>query len=103
MKKIIDGKRDNTETATKIAEASSDCGGSDFRFFDEALYQTKKGAFFLSGTGGAMSRWSQRSGDGRRSGSGIDPMTPERALQWAERHMTAEAIEATFGDMIADA
>lgn len=85
MKRVIDGKRYDTETAQRIAEASSTCGPSDFRYWSEALYKTPRGAFFLHGKGGAMSRWSEPVGsDARGGGSGILPMSVEDAREWCE-------------------
>lgn len=105
MKRIITGKRYDTEKAIKIGEASSNNGRRDFRWYDEALYRTpRSGVYFLAGEGGAMSRWSKSCG-GRTwcGGEGILPLDREDALEWAERHLSAEQIEAAFGDAIADA
>lgn len=37
MKRVIDGKRYDTETAELVAEASAICSGSDFDYWEESL------------------------------------------------------------------
>ena len=95
MKKIINGKRYDTETATEIGLGESMCGYTDFNWFTERLYRTKAGQFFLAGEGGPMSRWS-RSIDQNSwsSGSGIVLMTASEARDWCEDHMDADEIDA---------
>lgn len=105
MKTILDGIRYNTEKATLIGEASFGHHG-DFARWEAGLYVTpRSGRYFLAGEGGPMSFWAE-AGDQpgeRRSGSGIRPMSPKAALEWAERHLTTEEVEAAFGDQIEDA
>ena len=86
MKRIIDGKIYNTDTATLIAEASSHVGRSDFSWWEEELYVTPKGRFFVYGEGHAMSRWAEPVGNMRGPGSGIEALTAAEALEWCERH-----------------
>lgn len=94
MRKIIDRKTYNTETAKQIGTRT---GGAefcdDFRYFWEGLYQTKNGTYFLAAHGNARSGY----GDGRYPGEHIQPMTEAEALAWAESHLTADQIEAHFG------
>jgi hypothetical protein len=93
MKRVIDGKVYNTETATKIA-TDSFSNRSDFHFWVETLYVTKKGRFFLKGEGGALSRWSQPyETGGTCGGEGIVAMTKDEARRWCEAHeVNAETI-----------
>ena len=49
MKRIIDGKTYNTETAEKICDTGNDEYATDFRYENSALYITKKGAYFIAG------------------------------------------------------
>ena len=67
MKKIIDGKIYNTDTATFIGNHQHATWG-DFQFEDTDLYRTPKGAFFVQGTGGAYSRWSRPCGSNGQMG-----------------------------------
>ena len=52
MKKIIEGKVYDTETADCAAEWSSPHTRSDFHYCEEGLYRTKKGTWFLAGEAG---------------------------------------------------
>ena len=52
MKKIINGKTYNTETAKKLANWDNEIYGS-FDSIEETLYQKRTGEFFLAGEGGA--------------------------------------------------
>lgn len=104
MKKIIDGRRYDTETATLIDDTESGCGRSDFHYFRESLYRTKSGAFFLAGEGGPLSHYSQPVDQNSWSGgSRIRPLEHGEALAWLERHSTAETIEEIFKEEILDA
>ena len=96
MKKVIDGKRYDTATATKIGDDSRFyCG--DFRYRDETLYKTPRGRFFLAGEGGPMSRWARHEGNMSIGGSGIIALDADDALYWCERAgIDADVIEKHF-------
>jgi hypothetical protein len=97
MKAVIDGKVYNTDTATLIGEASSRVGRNDFRWFSECLYQTKKGAFFLAGEGGPMSRWAEEDGNTTYGGSDVVVLTEAEALAWCEENdVDADEIAERF-------
>jgi len=101
MKRVIEGKTYNTDTATLIGEASYGNHG-DFHAWEEALYRTQKGAFFLVGSGGARTRWGEKVSQNTWSGGeGMEALTPENALIWAEAHnVDADTIAEHFGDLI---
>ncbi len=109
MKKIIDGMRYDTDKAVKIGEADNLGRGcdsiTDFQYWEAALYKTpRSGRYFLSGRGGAMSRFSQSAGQNSwTGGSDLIPLTEDEAYQWAEQHLEAEALEQYFPDRIQDA
>lgn len=98
MKHIINGKTYNTETAELIAEQCTNLPRSDFNYCKESLYKTRKGAFFLTGAGGALTRWASRGDDGARWwGDGMAVLDPALALAWCERHRAdPEVIERYF-------
>ncbi len=52
MKKVIDGKVYDTETATLKAEWENMYDARNFNYVEEQLYQKKTGEFFLYGYGG---------------------------------------------------
>jgi hypothetical protein len=87
MKKVVDGKRYDTETATKVGYWDNGLPISDFGNVDETLYRTKNGAYFLFGRGGALTSYSVQVGNnGRGAGRDIIAMTPQEALEWLEHH-----------------
>lgn len=90
MKKIINGKLYNTETAKLVANWWNGLGVSDFRNCEESLYLKKTGEFFLYGEGGGLSPYAEHFGSGWGYGKKITPLTEEEARQWAESHMEAD-------------
>lgn len=90
MKKIINKKLYDTETAKMIASWSNGLGKSDFRGYEENLFLKKTGEFFLYGEGGGLSPYAERRGDGWGYGEKITPLTEEEAREWAETHMEAD-------------
>ena len=99
MKKIINGKKYDTETAVWICN-HSDGYTSDFNFIDEDLYRKKTGEFFLAGEGGAMTEYSHTvSQNCWARGSGIFPLTINEAREWGEDHMNCKEFEEVFGEV----
>lgn len=97
MLQIIDGKRYNTETAEHLAEARGGGGCSDFHHWEEELYRTPKGVYFLAGSGGPMTSWSRRTADNMTAGGeGIRVLTEAEAREWVERYANDE-YERIFG------
>jgi hypothetical protein len=91
MKKIINGKIYNTETATCIADENK----SLFNFYStsESLYRTKSGNWFIYGESSAGGRYGRSSEGGRTESSGEDivAIKPEEAARWAETaHITSD-------------
>jgi len=97
MKKIINGKRYDTETAQLIG-SDGYSNRRDFCFWREKLYRKKTGEFFLYGEGGAMSRYGRSTGQNLRSaGEEIQPLTLKEAQEWGEQHLDADEYEEVFG------
>jgi hypothetical protein len=92
--RVIDGRRYDPCTAQFIHGATFLHRG-DYRWYNEDLYRTKNGKFFLDGEGGALSRWGKNDGSGYSSGEGIKPLTDEEAREWCERQ-GVETIEKYF-------
>ena len=97
MKKIINGKMYNTETAILLARRDSGYAYYDYRSFEEILYQKNNGEFFLYGTGGAMSRYAETVGGDIRGGENIFPLTEKETKKWAEENLSCEEYEKIFG------
>ena len=99
MKKVIEGKLYNTETAEELASWHNGCSYSDFNYCKEDLYRTKKGNYFLHGEGGAMTRYSESCGNNSRcEGEDIIPLTESEAKEWAEGHLSGEKYCEIFGE-----
>lgn len=99
MKKIINGKKYDTDTAECLA--NYEMGGvccNDVHYVNEALYRKATGEYFLVGEGGAYSCYgSPAVGGGCVAGEAIRPLSLTEAKAWAEIHMSADAYEAAFG------
>ena len=99
MKKIIEGRQYNTETARLLGKGYSKYPRNDFNFWQEALYLTKSGAYFIHGEGGPASRYSVSSGNNSWSGGEkILPLSPSDARDWAEELLDAEEYAKIFGE-----
>lgn len=97
MKKIINGKKYDTETAKEICVFS---GGSDFGCFSETLYRKKTGEFFIFGEGGAMTSYAKVYEDGSIGGSSkIIPISEKRAKEFVEKYGSVEEYEKLFGEV----
>ena len=91
MKKIINGRIYDTDTARNIGSWSNNLGAGDFNSCTEILYQKKTGEYFLYGCGGAMTIYSSADGSGGvTGGSAIIPFSEKQAKNWAEAHLSAE-------------
>lgn len=100
MRKVIDGKTYNTETAAEVCDISpTGVYSGDFRYEDTRLYKSPKGTFFIAGEGGPMSRWAQPEGqNGRRGGSGLYVIDTDEARSLCERHGSVDEFVAAFGE-----
>lgn len=98
MKKIIGGRKYDTDTARVVGGTS--CGHpGDLGFWSEELYQKKTGEFFLHGEGGPMSKYARRTGQNEWSGGEeIIPLTEKEAREWVEKYMSEE-YEEIFGEV----
>jgi len=98
MKKIINGKRYDTDTAKEMASWSNNRSYRDFGWCSETLYIKRTGEYFLAGEGGPMSRYAESTGSNSWSGGeAIRPMSEAEARDWAEQHLGGEKYEAIFG------
>jgi len=98
MKKIINGRLYNTDTARKVAGYWNRLSERDFGYCREALYCKRTGEYFLAGEGGPQSKYSRSTGQNSWSGGeGIIPLTYGDAKEWAETAMDADAYEVEFG------
>ena len=103
MKKIIGGKRYNTDTATLVGEyVYGSLGG--FNRIHEGLYRTKNGSYFVAGVGNPRTRYAVSVSQNCWGGSeDIYPLSPAEALEWAQAYLEEHEIEKEFGSQIEDA
>ena len=99
MKKIINGRKYDTETAKELGYWCNGYNLNDFDYEEETLYQKKNGEFFIFGQGGARSAYSGLDGNWHCAGSAIIPIDEERAKQWAEQNLKADEYEKIFGEV----
>lgn len=98
MKKILNNRLYDTDTARSLGSDSYSGSRSDFHWWHEELFIKRTGEFFLYGEGGPMSRYARTVGQNEWSGGEkIMPLTPARAREWAEEHLSADEYEAAFG------
>lgn len=98
MKKIIDGKKYDTETATELGTYWNGKSRRDFEFFEETLYVKRTGEYFIYGIGGPASRYAVSSPSGGwDGGERIVPTSYENAKQFAEEKLTTDEYEKAFG------
>lgn len=84
MKKIINGKMYNTETAKKLGWWSNGVSYSNFNRLEEALYLKKTGEYFIAAD--------------YYNGDDITPVTEAEAKCWAEEKLDADEYIAAFGE-----
>lgn len=103
MKKIINGRSYDTETAREVASWGNAGGWNDFEHLEETLYQKKNGEFFLFGEGGPMTKYAVSTGQNTWSGgSKIIPLSYDSAREWAEEKLSADEYESIFGEIAED-
>lgn len=97
MKKIIKGKKYDTDTAELVGEYQYS-NQRDFHYVYEELYRKRTGEFFLYGTGGPMSKYSESVGQNEWSGGeAIVPLDLNDAKNWVEEHCDSDKYEELFG------
>lgn len=104
MRAIINGVRYDTDKSTLVGEFSNGHFTTDFQFWCAGLYVTPQSKrFFLAGEGGPMSLYGKTRGNSSGWGERIDPMTREKAFEWAQQYLDPSDYEEHFKDMIQDA
>jgi hypothetical protein len=82
MRAVINGIRYDTSSAVLIGLVPK----ADLQWWEEGLYKTPRAEqYFIAGA--------YKGGIGD---FGIFPMERDKALEWAERYLTAEQVEAGF-------
>ena len=98
MKKIIDGKMYNTDTAKAISIWNDGQYGG-FNYIEETLFKKRTGEYFLYGFSGALGKYREQVDTNSWSGgSKIIPYTETEAKRWLEKYGTADEYIAEFGE-----
>lgn len=98
MKKIINGKLYDTETAKKVGFWHNAGSWRDFNHVEETLYRKRTGEFFLFGEGGPASRYAKKVDQNSWSGGEeIKPLSAAMAREWAEQNLDADDYAEIFG------
>ena len=102
MKKVINGKVYDTDTARKIG--CFDYGlGDRISGWSDTLYVKRTGEYFLLGEGGPGSKYSVCTGVNESSGSTkIFPLSYDDACKWAEENLDGDEYIAEFGAIAED-
>lgn len=99
MKKIINGKVYDTQTAKEVGRWQSSYPINDFHYYHEQLFQKKTGEFFLYGYGNAASPYRKSCGINEWCGGcKIIPINFQEAQKWAEDHLDDEEYCEIFGE-----
>lgn len=99
MRKIINGKKYDTETAEALGYCTNDCLPRDFGYVREVLHRKKTGEFFLYGEGGPHTCYAAHCGGNSGYGEQIRPLAEAEARKWAEENLTGEEYEEIFGEV----
>lgn len=98
MKKIINGRKYDTDTAKKIDTYENGLPGS-LTYFSETLYLKRTNEFFVYGHGGAASRYKMCCENGMTGGEAIIPLSKAKAKKWVEINSSADIYEELFGEV----
>lgn len=99
MKKIINGKLYNTETATELGTYWNGYPQGDFSYVSETLYVKKTGEYFLHCEGGPLTEYAKYVGRNKCFGAYIYPYAEKEAKEWAAEKLTADEYEKLFGEV----
>ena len=96
MKKIINGKKYDTDTVEKLGERWN--GESDLMYCMETLYRKKTGEYFIHGEGGPMTIYGKYLGNGSfGGGQEIKPLSEAEAREWALEYLSTGEYKEIFG------
>lgn len=84
MKRIINGKKYDTDTARQLAGWSNEIPMGDYNHMGQYLYQKKNGEFFVE--------------INATDGDDINPLSENEAMAWVERFAN-DAYEKLFGEV----
>ena len=102
MKKIINGKLYDTNTATKLIHWNNGRSANDAKHVIMELYLKKTSEYseyYLYVEGGALSEYGEHIGNCYRPAWNITPLTKDEACKWAVYHCSADRYMNLFGEV----
>ena len=84
MTKVINGKTYRSHTAQLIVTVPNPFPKTSNKWHEMRLYRNQRGAYFLAGEGGSLSRWKKITTRGAIPGEGIEPISKDEALAYAK-------------------
>lgn len=97
MRKIINGRLYDTEKAKEIATYYYNSG--DFARYNEKLYKTKKGRWFMVGEGGPLSKYHENIGNSTYGTTELFLLDNIEARIWLSEHNEIDIFEREFGKL----
>ena len=98
MKRIIDGRTYDTDTARRVGGTDNGVAYGDLDYEMETLYRKRTGEYFIHGEGGARTRYAtQDCLGGWTGGDAVTPLPYETARRCAESNLDADMYESEFG------
>ena len=99
MKKIINNRMYDTDTAAHVGEWENMDNVRDFQYVCETLYRKRTGEYFLHGFGNAASKYSRLTRENEwTSGEQIMPLSYKSAKKWAKMRLGEEKYLEEFGE-----
>lgn len=95
MKKIINGKKYDTETAEEIHCFENEANPEGVYYIYEQLYRKKTSEFFLRMKGFLDM---DQCGEGEFSEI-IKPLSDDETKKWCEKHLSGDEYEKLFGEV----
>jgi hypothetical protein len=84
LTKVINGKTYRSHTAILIVTLPSHFPKTNNKWHETRVYRNQRGAYFLAGEGGSLSRWAKNTPRGAIAGEGIEPLSKDQALAYAK-------------------
>ena len=97
MKKIINGKMYNTDTAAFIGSYSNGYDYHIYGWLKEVIYKKKTGEYFMSVECESLTPYAKECLDGWAPGVSIIPLSVDEAMKWAEKKLSADEYIEIFG------
>jgi hypothetical protein len=99
MKKTINGKTYNTETARELACWTNTIHSRNFDHYTETLYQRRDGSLFIHGIGGPDSKYAVRVGNGYSGGQDLRPVSKAEAIASVREYANTSEIPSILEEI----